>query len=185
MSVNRVVPLVFLAVALATVLMLPALHAGCGEADTPAPPAEVEKPPPGDIPGLSADQSRAVAEYGYPDHFFISVDPYSSDRVERWTYFRLGQALDFDNGRLFGKEPVDDQSSQYPPTRLHPQDFDNTMTPAEATSLLGEPLFTHETSDSLMPENTILVYETAVLLFRGEKLMGVDTQVKPPALPAP
>lgn len=170
---------------LAMAFILPALHAGCGKAETPAPPVEAPKPPTGDIHGLSADQSRAVAEYGYPDHFFISVDPYSSDRVERWIYFRLGQALDFDNGRLFGKEPVDDQSSQYPPTQLHPQDFNNTMTTAEATSLLGEPLFTHENSDSLLPENTILVYETAVLLFRGEKLMGVDTQVRPPDLPAP
>ncbi|MBC7230363.1 MAG: hypothetical protein H5T74_08240 [Actinobacteria bacterium] len=170
---------------IAAVLFLSVLPAGCGETGTPVQIVEPETPIPGEIPGLSADQSRTVAEYGYPDHFFISIDPYSSDRVERWTYFRLGRVLDFDNGRLWGEEPVDDQSEHYPPTDLHPQDFRTTLTPAEATAALGEPLFTHEAGDGLMPENTIMVYEKAVLLFRGEKLMGVDTQVRPPALPVP
>ncbi len=173
--------IMFMSIALVTAFF----YAGCGEPELPARVAEAEKPPPGDIPGLSSDQSRVVDEYGYPDHFFISIDPYSSDRVERWTYFSLGKALDFDNGRLFGEEPVEDQSDRYPPTDLRPQDFGSLATPAEATAILGEPLFTHDTKDSLMPENTIMVYEKAVLLFRGDKLIGVETQVKPPALPAP
>ena len=173
------------AVLLACAVMSPLLPAGCGDRGATTETVAVENPPPGDIPGLSADQSRAVAEYGYPDHFFISIDPYGSARVERWTYFRLGKALDFDNGRLFGEEPVEDQSDKYPPTDLHPQDFGTLATPAEATAMLGDPLFTHEAGDSLMPENTIMVYEKAVLLFRDDKLIGVDTQVKPPALPVP
>ncbi len=173
------------AAALAGMLMLSVFHAGCGGSDLPAQVVEKVPPPPGPIPGLSSDQSKAVEEYGYPDHFFISIDPYGSDRVERWTYFGLGKALDFDNGRLFGEEEVEDQSERYPPTDLHPQDFGSLDTPAEATAMLGEPLFTHETKDSLMPENTIMVFVKAVLLFRDNKLIGVDTQVKPPTLPVP
>lgn len=175
-----------LAAAISASMILPAFFlAGCGGSELPAQVVEAEKPPPGIIPGLSSDQSRAVEEHGYPDHFFISVDPYGSDRVERWTYFGLGKALDFDNGRLFGEETAEDQSDRYPPTDLRPQDFGSMTTPAEATAMLGEPLFTYETKDSLMPENTIMVFEKAVLLFRGDKLIGVDTQVKPPSLPMP
>ncbi|RJP34753.1 MAG: hypothetical protein C4536_02110 [Actinobacteria bacterium] len=136
------------------------------------------------IAGLSADQSRTVDELGYPDHFFISFDPVSSDRVERWTYFSRGKAVDFDNGRLWGEEPIEDNAAEYPPTDLRPQDFNATLSEAEATRLLGEPLYTQEVQDSLLPENTIIVYAKAILLYREGKLIGVDTQVRPPSLPA-
>jgi len=160
------------------------LFRGCGEGNQPLTvEAKPEKASP--ISGLSEDQSRVVEEFGYPDHFFISIDPYSRDRVERWTYFSCGKALDFDNGRLWGEEPVEDKSAEYPPTSLRPQDFDSLLTPEGADQLLGEPLFTHEAKDGLMPENTVIVYEKAVLLFREGRLIGVDTQVHPPQLPAP
>ncbi|WP_287152559.1 hypothetical protein [Candidatus Solincola tengchongensis] len=103
--------------------------------------------------------------------------------MERWTYFSLGKALDFDNGRLFGEETVEDRSSEYPPTTLKPQDFSLHLTPEEASALLGPPIFTHEARDGLLPENTIVVYEKAVLLFRDGRLIGMDTQVRPPSLP--
>jgi hypothetical protein len=157
---------------------------GCGEEEPPPLPLEEENPAVEYISGLSTDQSRTVDELGYPDHFFITIDPASSDRVERWTYFSQGKALDFDNGRLFGEEPIEDESAAYPPTDLRPQDFDATMTPGEATQLLGEPLYTQEVQDSLMPENTIIVYDRATLLYREEQLIGVDTQVSPPKLNA-
>ena len=135
------------------------------------------------VEGLSLDQSRVVAEYGYPDHFFISIDPATEVRVERWIYYTRGKALDFDNGRLFGEEPVEDKSAQYPPTDLKPQDFNPYLTPEEASVLLGKPLFTHEARESLLAENTIVVYERAVLLYRKGRLIGIDTQVHPPSLP--
>ncbi len=155
---------------------------GCGEkqATVGSTVSPNERPA---VEGLSLDQSRVVAEYGYPDHFFISIDPVTEVRVERWTYFSLGKALDFDNGRLFGEETVEDRSSEYPPTTLKPQDFSLHLTPEEASALLGPPIFTHEARDGLLPENTIVVYEKAVLLFRDGRLIGMDTQVRPPSLP--
>ncbi|MBC7246369.1 MAG: hypothetical protein H5T73_01140 [Actinobacteria bacterium] len=171
--------------ALAVTLTLLVMAAwGCGERDVPplreedANGAFAEL-----VPGLSADQSRAVADYGYPDHFFISMDPETRDRVERWIYYARGKALDFDNGRLFGEEPVEDKSAEYPPTSLRPQDFGPLLTAEEATAMLGEPLFTHEVEESLLPENVFVVYEKAVLLYREGRLIGVDTQVHPPDIP--
>lgn len=164
--------------------LLMAALSGCGGQEPPPLP-DTEDGSTVLVPGLSADQSRTVERFGYPDHFFISIDPESSDRVERWIYFARGEVLDFDNGRLFGEEPVTDESKQYPATDLRPQDFDTLMAPGEASLLLGDPLYTHEVQDSLMPENTIIVYAKAILLFRTDKLIGVDTQVAPPVLSAP
>ena len=158
---------------------------GCGNGEPPPLPEEESAPGVIPISGLSPDQSRKVAELGYPDHFFISIDPLGTVRMERWIYFAPGKAFDFDAGRLLGEEAVEDQSADYPPTDLHPQDFSALMTPEEASRLLGEPLYTHEVRDSLMPENTIVVYPKAVLLFREGQLIGVDTQVKPPQIPMP
>lgn len=158
---------------------------GCGEEETAPLPAEIEEPSFERIEGLSADQSRSVAEFGYPDHFFISIDPASSDRVERWTYFSRGKAIDFNKGRAFGEESIEDESAQYPPTDLRPQDFDALLTQAEASQFLGEPLYIQEVEDSLMPENTIIVYEKVILLYRGDQLIGVETQVRPPQLSPP
>ena len=137
------------------------------------------------INGLSADQSAAIEELGYPDHFFIIIDPLSSDRIETWTYFSEGKALDFDNGRLLTEEEIEDKSATYPPTDLRPQDFDALLTPMEAEQLLGQPKYTREVKDSIMPENTIFVFDAAVLIYQGEQFVSVDTQVKPPEIPAP
>lgn len=166
----------------AVLFLLAVLIPGCGKKEAvTTQPEEVSETP--SISGLSLDQSRVVSEYGYPDHFFISIDPVTNERVERWTYFSRGKALDFDNGRLFSEQPVEDKSAEYPPTTLHPQDFNPYLTPEEASSLLGEPLFTHQAGDGLFPENTFVVYEKAVLLYREGRLIGMDTQVHPPNLP--
>jgi len=158
---------------------------GCGGQE-PAPASDNrEQPAVTRVDGLSDEQSREVAEAGYPDHFFISIDPHSGDRIERWSYFSSGRVLEFDNGRLSGEEPLEDGAAACPPTDLRPQDFDALMTAAEAAALLGEPLLTREVEDSLMPENTILVYGNVILLFRDDKLIGVETQVSPPGLPMP
>jgi len=158
---------------------------GCGEEESLTLPVDTGEPEVEYIEGLSADQSRTVAELGYPDHFFVSIDPTSSDRVERWLYFDAGKAIDFDNGRLFGEESIADESTEYPPTDLRPQDFDALLSPGEASQLLGEPLYTQSVEDSLMPENTIIVYDKAILLYREGQLIGVDTQVSPPQLNPP
>lgn len=178
----RVKAVLVLCALAAALLALVLLACGCGGREVPLLPEEEDTTGYEPVAGLSADQSRAVAEYGYPDHFFISIDPITSDRVERWTYYKHGKALDFDNGRLFGEEPVEDKSAEYPPTDLRPQDFGPLLTAEEANAMLGEPLFTHEVQESLMPENVFVVYEKAVLLFRKGRLIGVDTQVHPPNL---
>jgi hypothetical protein len=182
---KRSVSGIIVAAALAAALLLPAALAGCEEQDLPPSSAGDEEETVELIAGLSADQSRTVEELGYPDHFFISMDPESTDRVERWTYFSQGKVVDFDNGRFFGEEACEDESAKYPPTDLRPQDFDALLTPEEATRMLGEPLYTQGIEDSLMPENTIIVYEKAILLYRDGKLIGVDTKVSPPELNTP
>lgn len=164
-------------------LLLSFLLCGCGEEEQTTVIASGEEPFAPSISGLSRDQSRVVEEYGYPDHFFISIDPLSRDRIETWTYFEEKLAIDFDNGRRFGEEEIEDESAQYPPTALKPQDFDSTTTPESAAAFLGEPLFEQKAEGSLMYENTIVVYEKAVLLYRDDLLIGVDTKVLPPHLP--
>jgi hypothetical protein len=159
--------------------------AGCAEEEPPAVPERDGDAVSSSIPGLSAEQSRTVDELGYPDHFFISIDPISSDRIDTWTYFAEGKSLEFDNGRLVGETPIEDESAKYPPTELYPQDFDVLLTPGEAEELLGPPLYTYETTDSLMPENTLYFFENAVLIYRDGQLMGVNTQDKAPDLSVP
>jgi hypothetical protein len=174
-----------LALALLVAVSLPLYPAGCSEEELPPLPREEEDASFSPISGLSADQSRTIDELGYPDHFFIIIDPISSDRIETWTYFSEGKALDFDNGRLLGEEEIEDESEDYPPTDLQPQDFDALLTPLEAEQLLGPPIYTHEVQDSLMPENTIIVFDNAVLIYQDEQFVSVDTQVKPPDISAP
>ena len=174
-----------LAAGLVALTTLTVLISGCGEEAPPSMPVEENETSSLSISGLSLDQSKTVEELGYPDHFFISIDPLNSDRVERWIYFSKIKALDFDNGRLFGEEAIEDESAQYPPTDLRPQDFNPLMTPAEASEMLGGPIYTHQVEDSLMPENTIVVFDKAVLLYRDGQLIGADTQVRPPNIPTP
>ncbi|MDY6796108.1 MAG: hypothetical protein SWK76_12665 [Actinomycetota bacterium] len=170
---------------MALLLFIILIGTGCGQQVQTRTAAETEQEPVFFEASLSTDQNQVVEDIGYPDHFFISIDPYGTDRMERWIYFSDGKALDFDNGRLDGEEEVADESAEYPPTDLRPQDFSTLMTSEEANQLLGEPLYTHEVEDSLMPENSIIIYEKAVLLYRDGQLIGVDTQVHPPHLPAP
>jgi len=163
--------------------LIAAVMSGCGEEAMPV-PQEESVAPPSSIPGLSLDQCRLVEELGYPDHFFISIDPLSSDRVETWTYFAEGKAIDFDNGRRFGEKAIEDESAKYPPTQLHPQDFKPSMTPEEAAQILGKPVYSHDVQDSLTSSNsTIIVFEKAILLYRKGQLIGVDTKVAPPKVP--
>lgn len=169
------------AVAMSLLFLIPQ---GCGEETPPVMSTQADAGNEEYIEGLSADQSEILEELGYPDHFFISIDPYSSDRIEKWIYYSKGKAFDFDNGRVFGEEEVEDKSAEYPPTDLRPQDFQGLMTSEDVERLLGEPLYTHQGEDSLMPENTFVVYDKAVLLYRDGQLIGVDTEVRPPALPS-
>jgi hypothetical protein len=172
-------------VVLVIMLFLSAALAGCSEEAPPPLPEESEEADFLLPPGLSLDQDQIIEEFGYPDHFFISIDPYSGDRIETWIYYSEGKALDFDNGVLFGEEDAEDQSEEYPPTDLMPEDFDSLMAPGEAEELLGEPIYTYDVEESLMAENTFIVFEKAVLLYRDDQLIGVDTQVSPPQLPSP
>ncbi len=146
------------------------------------PAATPESPPSEEIPGLSVEQARMVSQHGYPDHFFLSLDPTTGDRMERWTYFSLRKTYDFYNGRLSGEESVEDESQSYPSTDLRPQDFTPSTTPQELEATLGKPLLRHELRSSLQAPNLMLVYPQAVFLFRDGRLMGMDTKVNPPSL---
>ena len=170
---------------LSVLLFLSAALPGCSEEAPPPLPMESEEADFLVPPGLSLDQDQVIEEFGYPDHFFISIDPLSGDRIEDWTYYSEGKKLSFENGRFFGEEDAEDQSEEYPPTDLKPEDFDSLMTPGEAEELLGEPVVIHDTEGSLMAENTLLVFEKATLIYQGDQLIGVDTQVSPPQLPSP
>ena len=172
-------------VVLVILLLLSAALPGCSEEAPPPLPEESEATDLLLAPGLSLDQDQVIEEFGYPDHFFISIDPYSGDRIETWVYYSEGKALDFDNGQLFGEDDIEDQSEELPPTDLKPEDFDSLMAPGEAEALLGEPIYTYDVEESLMAENTFIVFEKAVLLYRDDQLIGVDTQVRPPRLPSP
>ncbi len=178
---GRAVPAALIVMGALFALACPLL-AGCGEREAEIAIPE-ERPLASSISGLSSEQSRLVEEWGYPDHFFISIDPLSGDRVETWSYFGRGVAVSFDNGRRFGEEEIADESARYPATALKPQDFGSTTTSEEAGLLLGEPLFERQPEGNLLYENTIVVYEKAVLLYRNEMLIGVDTKVVPPTLP--
>lgn len=173
-------------IVLVILLLLSALLPGCSEE---APPLRAgEESGETDLllaPGLSLDQDQIIEEFGYPEQFFISIDPYSGDRVEDWFYYSEGKVLKLKNGRLFGEEDIEDQSEEYPPTDLKPEDFDSLMTPAEAEELLGEPVVIYDAEGSLMAENTLIVFEKASLVYQGDQLIGVDTQVSPPQLPSP
>ena len=114
-------------VVLVILLFLSAALPGCSEEALPPLPKESEETDILLAPGLSLDQDQIIEEFGYPDHFFISIDPYSGDRIETWVYYSEGKALDFDNGQLFGEEDVEDQSEEYPPTDLKPEDFERRM----------------------------------------------------------
>jgi hypothetical protein len=172
-------------IVLVILLLLSALLPGCSEEAPPLRAGEESGETVLLAPGLSLDQDQIIEEFGYPEQFFISIDPYSGDRVEDWFYYSEGKVLKLKNGRLFGEEDIEDQSEEYPPTDLKPEDFDSLMTPAEAEELLGEPVVIYDAEGSLMAENTLIVFEKASLVYQGDQLIGVDTQVSPPQLPSP
>ena len=162
------------------------LTAGCGGQALPPASNTQSEPEISLIPGLSADQSRIVGDLGYPEQFYIAFAPYDSTRLETWIYPSEGKSSDFKDGRLSNQGTLEEQSTKYPPTTLHPQDFTKTMTVEEASVILGSPVYTQEVENSLMGgENTLVVFNNAILLFRAGGLLTIDTQVKPPEIPSP
>ena len=181
---NKLLAGVSTLILLSVLLFLSAALPGCSEEAPPALPLEDEETDFLVPPGLSMDMDQVIEEFGYPDHFFISIDPLSGDRFEDWTYYSEGKKLSFENGQLTGEEDAEDQSEEYPPTDLKPEDFDSLMTPEEAEKLLGKPVETYQVEDSLMPENTLIAFEEASLLYQDGQLIGVDTQGGLPQVPS-
>jgi predicted small lipoprotein YifL len=169
-----------LAVAVLLAAVLAAL-AGCGSKEPAYTPQTREEFRPlvdlGSQVILSSDQDKLISQYGYPSHFFITLDPLTGDRVETWTYFPLKQSYTFHDGRQMRKETVEDQSAEYPPTTLKPEDFGSTLSLTEAGQMLGEPYqssdFKNEEGDGVI----ILFYDGAILDYTNGKFSGVDTMV--------
>ena len=126
---------------------------------------------------LSSDQRKLIDEHGYPSHFFITMDPLTGDRIETWTYFPPKEAYTFVDGRKLRKEAVEDESAEYPPTTLKPEDFSSMLSLGEAEAMLGKPYQSStvegEDGDSII----ILFYDGAILDYTNGKLTGVDTMV--------
>ncbi len=168
-----------------TILIVAVALAGCGNQSSPPTSNAQSEPAVSLVPGLSADQSRMVNQLGYPEQFFVSYDPSGSTRMETWSYPSKGKSSDFSDGRLLNQGTLEDQSTEYPPTTLHPQDFTQTMTVEEASRILGEPIYSQDVEDSLMSgKNTVVVFNSAILQFRSGELLSMDTQVKAPEIPA-
>ncbi len=155
--------------------------AGCGEKEPAynSQPREEYRPlvDLGSQVVLSSDQDKLIAQYGYPSHFFITLDTLTSDRVETWTYFPHKQSYTFHNGRQMRKETVEDQSTEYPPTSLKPEDFGSTLSLTEAGEMLGEPYQSSDFKDDKGDGVIILFYEGAILDYTNGKFSGVDTMV--------
>jgi hypothetical protein len=128
---------------------------------------------------LSSDQTRVIDQFGYPSHFFISIDPLSSDRVETWTYFPERVAYTFSNGRLLRKEDAEDQSDEYPPTNLKPEDFGPTLSISDAGAMLGKLLYSKNVQDQTGEGTILMIYEKAILTYMDGRLVGVETMIHP------
>lgn len=172
-----------LAATAAAVLLLTGLAAlgGCGEKSKTYAPLEVEEFKPlvslGSTVILSSDQEKLIAQHGYPSHFFITMDPLTGDRVETWTYFPLKEAYTFSDGHKLRKEPVEDQSAEYPPTSLKPEDFGPTLSLGEAEAMLGKPYQSTSLEGEEGEGAIILFYRDAILDYTNGKLTGVDTMI--------
>ncbi len=179
-SRNTLAGLAGLAVVVLLAVCLPAL-AGCGnEKPTYSSQTQEEFRPLVDLGSqvvLSSDQDKIISQYGYPSHFFITLDTLTNDRVETWTYFPQKRSYTFHNGRQLRKETVEDQSAEYPPTTLKPEDFGSTLTLAEAGQMLGEPYQSSDFKDDKGDGVIILFYNEAILDYTNGKLSGVDTMV--------
>ncbi len=170
---------VFLAVVLATSLIT---VVGCGENQQPySMPQESFEPliNQGSRVILSSDQTKIIKEYGYPDHFFISIDPRTSDRIETWTYFSQRAEYTFKNGRKLRKQEAEDQAREYPRTNLKPEDFGPALTLTEAGNLLGRLVNSRSFQASPGEDAILLIYEKGIVTFTNGKFAGVDTMVHP------
>lgn len=171
------------AACIATLLLFAGLSAmgGCGGEDEAYSPSTAQEFSPlvdlGSTVALSSDQARLISEHGYPSHFFITMDPLTSDRVETWTYFSLQESYTFHQGRRIRKETVQDQSGKYPPTTLKPEDFGPDLSLTGAESMLGKPYQDSGFTDSEGSSVIILFYQGAVLDYTDGKLTGIETMV--------
>jgi len=126
----------------------------------------------------SSEQQEALEERGLPDHFWISLEPRSGDRVEYWTWMTRGEELAFHNGRLIRRREVADQSGIYPPTSLRPQDFSTGTDLADLEAALGKPYFS--TNSELKGKQMLLLFFTgAVVTFTDGSFSSIDTKVHP------
>lgn len=155
--------------------------AGCGDKEPAYTPRVREEFRPlvdlGSQVVLSSDQDKLISQYGYPSHFFITLDPSTGDRVETWTYFPQKQSYTFHDGRQMRKETVEDKSAEYPPNTLKPEDFGSTLTLTEAGAMLGDPYQSSDFKDDKGDGVIILFYDSAILDYTNGKLSGVDTMV--------
>jgi hypothetical protein len=155
--------------------------AGCGSRPRTYAPLEAEQFQPlvdtGGTVLLSSDQRKLIDEHGYPSHFFITMDHLTGDRIETWTYFPLKEAYTFADGRKLRSEAVEDESAEYPPTTLKPEDFSSALSLDEAGAMLGKPYYSSaaqgEEGDSII----ILFYDDATLDYANGRLSGVNTMV--------
>ena len=173
---------IFLFLAAAALLLAGlAAAAGCGGPDKSYTPLEVEEFRPlvsqGSTVILSSDQRKLINEYGYHSHFFITMDPLTGDRVETWTYFPASESYTFADGRKLRKEPAEDQSAEYPPTDLKPEDFGPSLSLGEAEAMLGKP-YQSSSFESAEGDNVIILfYQGAILDYTDGRLTGVDTMI--------
>lgn len=126
----------------------------------------------------SSEQQEALDQRGLPDHFWISLEPRSKDRVEYWTWMGRGEELVFHNGRLIRRREVADESDSYPPTPLKPQDFSTGTDLPDLEEMLGKPYFS-TTSELGEKEMLLLFYPGAVATFTNGSFSSIDTKVHP------
>lgn len=154
---------------------------GCGGQARTYAPLEAEEFRPlvdaGGTVALSSDQRGIIDGRGYPSHFFISWDPVSGDRVESWTYFPQREEFTFLGGKRLRKEAVEDESAEYPPTSLRPEDFSSALSLEGAEALLGKPFHSSTVEGEKGDVVVILFYGQATLDYTNGRLTGVNTMV--------
>ncbi len=126
----------------------------------------------------SSEQQEALEELGLPDHFWISLDPRTGDRVESWSWTEAAEELSFHNGRLIRRRTLRDRSGEYPPTSLRPQDFSTGTDLDDLKAALGAPYFS-TTSDLQGKQMLLLFYTRAVATFTDGSFSSIDTMVHP------
>jgi len=87
---------------------------------------------------LSADQTRVISLFGYPDQFMIIFDEsYENKRIDTWIYFDMEALFIFENGTYDSSEQYYGGKSQESEYEVLPQDFMYAMTPLEVETLIG------------------------------------------------